>query len=413
VTTGYLARSRCLPAAVLCLLGLACVLPARVVAQTAPAPGPAAGAPATPLAGTLRTPAVVAIGGTIRATSAGLPFPVRAQALRGTVWRSVGVAAAGPEAVLRVRAPGRAGLLRLRARGADGSVSGVRRIRVRALTLAAVGDVNLGDRPGDLMARFGYGYPWASVGATLRRADLSLANLECAVTRRGRAQAKQYVFRGRPEALRAMRAQAGIDVVNLANNHTGDFGDRGLLDTLRAVRSVGMTPVGAGTTEAAAYRPRVVQRLGLRVAFVGFSTTLPFEFRAVGGNPGTAWGFADRVRQSVRRARRSADVVVATFHWGLELAPREAARERALAQVALRAGATAVIGAHPHVLQPVRRPAGRLVAPSLGNFVFGAGTRATATTGILIAELGRGRVMGARLLPAVIRATRPVLRERP
>ena len=210
-----------------------------------------------------------------------------------------------------------------------------------------------------------------------------------------------------------MSGRAGFDVVNLANNHTGDYGDAALLDTLRHVREAGMRPVGAGATEAGAYRPRYLRRLGLRVAFVGFSTILPFEFRALGADPGTAWAFPDRVRRAVARARRRADVVIATFHWGNEREPQESPAQRALAGVALDAGATAVIGAHPHVLQPIERLADkRLVAYSLGNFVFSAASAGTSSTGILQVGLGRLGVISARLIPAGIRAGRPVLAAR-
>ncbi len=149
--------------------------------------------------------------------------------------------------------------------------------------------------------------------------------------------------------------------------------------------------------------------MGLRVAFVGFSEILPFEFRALGASPGTAWAFPDRIRDSVRRARQQADVVIATFHWGAELATVENARQRSLAASALGSGATAVIGAHPHVLQPVRRPPRKLIAYSLGNFVFSAVSPGTTRTGILQVQLAHGRVLGASMLPATIRQSRPVL----
>jgi len=171
-----------------------------------------------------------------------------------------------------------------------------------------------------------------------------------------------------------------------------------------------MTPVGAGATEAEAYRPRYMRRLGLRIAFVGFSTILPFEFRALGGDPGTAWGFPERVRAGVARARRHADVVIATFHWGIERDQFESPAQRALAEVALDAGADAVIGAHPHVLQPIRRlPGERLVAFSLGNFVFSASSSGTSSTGILELGLGRLGVLDARLVRARIQGGRPLL----
>ena len=102
--------------------------------------------------------------------------------------------------------------------------------------------------------------------------------------------------------------------------------------------------------------------------------------------------------------------MIATFHWGVERATVENGRQRAFADAALRAGATAVIGAHPHVLQPIRRSgARRLVAYSLGNFVFGAASPGTTRTGILRLRLSRRGVEGSRFRPAVIEATRPRL----
>jgi len=377
---------------------------AALAQQRPPAPAPPAPKPR------LQTEGDVAPGGRISARVTGLARPVRLQIRRGGVWRGTGRSVRTLGRRLSTRAPLDERVIRLRVRGADGATSAVARVRVRALTLAAVGDVNLGDGPGAMISRFGAAYPWTSVGPPLRAADLAFANLECAVSLRGTPQEKQYVFRGHPASLRAMRRSAGIDVVNLANNHAGDYGDRALLDTLRYSRTNGIATVGAGASSASAYRPTVVERLGLRVAFVGFSTILPFEFRAGARDPGTAWAFPAQVERAVRRARREADVVVATFHWGTERATTEDASQRALAQLALRAGATAVIGAHPHVLQPIRRPPGRLVAYSLGNFVFSANSPGTSTTGILRVRLARGRVLGAKLLPARIRASRPVLR---
>ena len=356
------------------------------------------------------TTAAVAPGGRLAVRATGLPRPVRIELRTPGGWRPAGEPIRRVGAATVIRAPQVGRRLRLRARGADDRVSRSATVTVRPLTLAAVGDINLGDGPGAMIDRFGPGYPWASVGPRLRAADLAFGNLECAVSLRGRAQPKTYTFRGRPSSVRAMRAAAGIDVVNLANNHAGDFGDLALLDTLRALRANDVVPVGAGATERAAYRPAVVEALGLRVAFVGFSTILPYEFQATGRNPGTAWGHPSRVRDGIRRAARQADVVIATFHWGIERARTESAEQRRLARIALDAGATAVIGAHPHVLQPIRRPPGRLVAYSLGNFVFSAASPGTQNTGILEVRLAAGRVVGSRFSPAVIRASRPILR---
>jgi poly-gamma-glutamate synthesis protein (capsule biosynthesis protein) len=114
----------------------------------------------------------------------------------------------------------------------------------------------------------------------------------------------------------------------------------------------------------------------------------------------------------VRRARRRADVVIATFHWGIERDFHENPRERALARVALRAGANAIVAGHPHVQQPIDRRPRRVIAWSLGNFVFSANTPGTEATGILHLRVGAGRVRFGRFQRATIVGSRPVLAQR-
>jgi poly-gamma-glutamate synthesis protein (capsule biosynthesis protein) len=238
-----------------------------------------------------------------------------------------------------------------------------------------------------------------------------MANLECAVSLRGAPVPKAFRFRGRPSSLRAAAGAGGLDVVNLANNHAGDYGGLAFIDTIRWSRRYGLAVAGAGFSQAGALRPAIVERLGLRIAVVGFGNILPSEFAAGPRRPGTAWATAANVRTAVGAARRQADVVIATFHWGIERARTENAEQRSLARLALASGATAVVGAHPHVLQPIRRAGPRrLVAYSLGNFVFGAHSPGTADSGILELELSARGVERFRFPRARIVAGRPVLR---
>ena len=367
-------------------------------------------------AGAAAAPRLVAPGAAATATAVPLRavgFPpyarVTLELRRDGRWRAVRHARAGREGRARMAfgAP-RQGRWVFRARSALVS-SPPRAVRVRHVTLASVGDINLGDGPRAVMRSRGVRYPWRNVAPTLRRADVAFGNLECAVSRRGRPVPKQYNFRGGPSALRAAARFAGMDVMNLANNHTVDYGRTALMDTIRFTRRYGMTHVGAGRDVAAARRPRIVRRLGLRIAFVGFSDRLPLYFYATASRPGTSFASVPAIRRSVRRARRRADVVVATFHWGDELARRPTGRQRLFARAALRAGATAVIGAHPHVLQPRERYGRRFVAWSLGNFVWSAGSYATSSTGILMLRLSGRGVEGSRFLRARIVGTQPRL----
>ena len=271
------------------------------------------------------------------------------------------------------------------------------RLRVRGLRLYAVGDVNLGDRPGTAIATYGVRYPWLSVAPVLRAADISIANLECSVSTRGYpVPGKQYTFRGKPSSLRAMARYAGIDVVTLANNHTLDYGRLAFADTLSYAHEYGMKTIGGGRDLDVARRPALFRLGGIRVALLGYSDVRPLGFDAGPTWSGTAPAFPSYISSDVRRARnRGADVVVVYFHWGVERTFSRNSRQRSLAAVAFDAGATVVLGAHPHVLQPIEQPRRRrLVAWSLGNFVFGANSPETERTGILRMRLSHAGILG-------------------
>jgi hypothetical protein len=265
------------------------------------------------------------------------------------------------------------------------------RLRVRGLRLHAVGDVNLGDRPGTAIAAYGVRYPWLSVAPVLRAADIAVANLECSVSTRGSpVPGKQYTFRGKPSSLRAMARYAGTDAVTLANNHTLDYGRLAFADTLSYAHEYGLKTVGGGRNLHLARRPALFRLGGIRVAFLGYSDVRPLGFDAGPTWPGTAPAFPSYISHDVRRAKnRGADVIVVYFHWGAERTFSPNSRQRSLATLAFDAGATVVLGAHPHVLQPIEQPRRRrLVAWSLGNFVFGANSTGTERTGILRMRLG-------------------------
>ena len=282
-------------------------------------------------------------------------------------------------------------------------------VRIRPVTLAAVGDITFGEQVGPTLARLGVRYPWTSVAPLLRRADVATGNLETSVSLRGTPAVKQFTFRGAPWMLRPVHSYAGVDVLTLANNHAVDFGRTALLDTIDAVRAAGMQTIGAGASSGRARRPAIVTRGGLKVALLGYSDVNPPGFLATADAPGTAAAEPTAIAADVHAALRRADVAVCFFHWGVELHPLPDSRQKELAAACLRAGASLVLGAHPHVFGPVVRPSRHtLVAWTLGNFVFPSGT-ATSRTGILQVRLGRDGVEGYRKTPVRIDGFRPVL----
>ncbi len=313
----------------------------------------------------------------------------------------IGSATTGPHGrfTLHVRAPA-AGLHRISLVVGNIRV-GIGTLLVRPVVLAAVGDITPGEAVGPTIRALGAAYPWTSVGAELRHADLTTGNLEGAITARGTpAPGKQYHFRGPAALLRGARDHAGFDVLTVANNHAVDYGAVGLADTLAAARRAGIAAVGGGGNLAAARRPASFAVGGLRIAFLGYSDICPAGFAAGPSSPGVARADVSAIAADVRYAKRRSDVVVVFFHWGVELRASADARQRMFASAALGAGAAVVLGAHPHVLGPVERSRHALVAWTLGNFVFPPGKAAAARTAILRVRLDARGVAGFDLVPA-------------
>jgi poly-gamma-glutamate capsule biosynthesis protein CapA/YwtB (metallophosphatase superfamily) len=238
---------------------------------------------------------------------------------------------------------------------------------------------------------FGFAYPFEATAPLLREGDLTVANLEGPLTARGRPEVeKRFTFRVPPASAAVMR-RAGIDAVALGNNHVLDQGRVGLEDTLAALREAGIAASGAGMTEREARTPARVVRRGVRIALLSYSNTFPEEFWAKGPSPGTAYGAMDAVEADVRAARRDADMVIVSFHWGAELAPDPKEYQTKLGRLAVDAGADLVLGTHPHTLQGIEWYRGALVFYSLGNFAFGSYS-ARVKDGLLARMTFRGRI---------------------
>lgn len=270
---------------------------------------------------------------------------------------------------------------------------------LRELTIAAVGDIMLGGTAAPELARFGYDYPFERVASLIRKADLAFANLEGPLTDRGQAQRKQYVFRSPPDLVASALARAGFDVVSLANNHSMDYGIEGLRDTMRALARAGIAHAGAGGNLAVAREPAYLDADGKHVAVLAYSLTFPEEFWASDARPGTAFGHEDQVRADVAAARNKAGTVIVSFHWGQEGSIELRDYQRKLGHAAIDAGAAAVIGHHPHVLQGVERYGRGVILYSLGNFVFGSYSPGATRSAIAVLSIRQGRVRELKLYP--------------
>ena len=277
-------------------------------------------------------------------------------------------------------------------------------------TLRVVGDIML-DRgvtaaapPGDPTA------PLRPMRRTLAGADLTVANLESTLSENGEPQQGGDSFAADPSVLPAL-AGLGVDAVSLANNHSGDYGTRALLESVAAFRGTGLHHFGAGRDLAAASRPLVLRRNGVRFGFVGFNAigeTLP----ATPSRPGALsvampprTGPLDRddlrhVLGLVRDLRSRVDVVVVLPHWGTQYTHVAEPSQRYVARRLAQAGADLVAGGHPHWVQGLERAGDTVVAHSLGNYLFDMDFMEQTMEGVVLTATFWGeRMVGVELDP--------------
>jgi Bacterial capsule synthesis protein PGA_cap len=234
------------------------------------------------------------------------------------------------------------------------------------LRITAVGDISFEGRlANDVRPNL-----LASLRDGFTASDLVIGNLECALLRGGSAIPGKCTLRGDPAWAQVLHS-SGIRLVTLANNHIMDFGPDGLMQTIHTLEAAGIKYVGAGRNRAEAYSPLSMTIAGRRVAFLARSSVIvsaPTE--ATDTSAGVALFDANELKDAIVAARKTADLVVLILHWGIEeyLYPSPAQRETAKQLAA--AGADAIIGHHPHVLQGVEYFGDMPVIYSVGNFVF-------------------------------------------
>lgn len=270
------------------------------------------------------------------------------------------------------------------------------------------GYANLGqllDRGGDITTAFD-----ENTLDVMRGADVFMINNEFPYTDRGTPTAeKTYTFRCSPKHVHYI-ADMGADIVSIANNHTYDYGEVSMLDTLDTLEEAGMPYVGAGRNIEEAIKPTYFIINDTRIAFVAATqierVSNPDTKGATETSPGTFRCFYDdRICDVIREAAACSDYVVAYIHWGteLEISPDWAQLE--LAPKLQEAGANLIIGDHPHILQKLDYIGDTPVIYSLGNYWFNSKTLDTGLLEVILnpnaSEDGETIVKSVRFIPAI------------
>lgn len=226
-----------------------------------------------------------------------------------------------------------------------------------SITLLATGDVLLARSINYKMLQLqDFTWPFVHTAELLKAADLTFINLETPLITTCPTRVDGMFFCGDLRGVESLQ-YAGIDVVNLANNHAANFGLEGVLETEKALTEQNFTISGLLDRNAGFTTVK-----GTTFAFLGYNE--------VNEQAGVTPADPEIIKKEVAAAKQQADLVVVQFHWGNEYTYSPSDNQKRLARIAIDAGADLIIGNHPHWYQPIEFYNGKLITYSHGNMVF-------------------------------------------
>ncbi|MFC2048483.1 CapA family protein [Chloroflexota bacterium] len=257
------------------------------------------------------------------------------------------------------------------------------------ITLLAAGDV--------IIARKDYQNSFTRVAAILREADIAFFNCETAYAEKGSPGMAQHGAGPHDPTKMPALVSAGFDVCTLANNHTLDWGVDAVVECRERLEALGIAVCGAGRDISEARKPAILERKGIRVAFLGYLSVGPNGCMAEEDKPGCAmvrahtlyepyeyqpgtppkiltWAYREDLQnmvKDIRKAKEQADIVIMTDHWGIHHKPVVIPDyEYEVGHAAVDAGADLVLGTHAHILKGIEVYKGKAIIHSLSDFAM-------------------------------------------
>lgn len=236
------------------------------------------------------------------------------------------------------------------------------------------------------------------VRSAIHEADISICQLEINITNRGTPLPQaRLAMRANRETAKAIK-DAGFTIVSFASNHCLDWGNEGLLDTIEALKEQGLYVIGVGANIQEARKPAIVERNGIKLAFLSYNSILPQGYWAEGDRPGCAplraFTFYEQIEHDqpgtpcrihtfanktdlnamlddIQKAKQVADHVVLSLHWGIHFIPAVIADyQKEIGYIAINNGVSLILGHHAHILKGIDVYCDKVIFYSLCNFAI-------------------------------------------
>jgi len=258
---------------------------------------------------------------------------------------------------------------------------------IDTVTLICAGDI-MCHKPQVVSAQIDSSYDFTGwfqhIKPIISRADIAFANLETTLSSTGRYSG--YPRFKSPDQLAYALKDAGVDALVTANNHSNDTGTKGVSHTIDVLKSIGLYQTGTfkDELEKELSYPLMIKLAGLKIALLNYTydtNGIPTRFPSIVNLIDTIV-----IKKDIAVAKTlNPDLIISFMHWGYEYHPKPNLKQKRMAKMMIREGVDHIIGAHPHVVQPVINMDGHLVAYSLGNLI--SNQRKKLTDGGIMVEI--------------------------
>lgn len=216
-------------------------------------------------------------------------------------------------------------------------------------------------------------FSFKEIAETIKDADIAFANLETPI-RPDQEQWRSIPFKfNTPIALVKTLKDVGFDLLNLANNHLYDQGVKGVSTTIDELNKLKIPFIGIGKNYRKAIKPVIIKKKGITFGFLGFTTLINNDLNNYSNRKKPFVNRFDTPSavKMVQKLKKKCDLVIVSIHWGIEYHKKPSIHQKRYTKALFKAGASVILGHHPHVLQPIiyNQQKDQLVVYSLGNFL--------------------------------------------
>lgn len=281
-----------------------------------------------------------------------------------------------------------------------------------AIDVVLTGDIMLGRRIEPLIEKNGVNYPFEGISSSINTCPIIFGNLEAPFVyeqnvSKLKKNGKKPVYLYAEETMAQGFKSAGFNVLSLANNHTLDYGQDGLKQTMEILDHQGIKYGGIIKGDLSLpHEPVIMEYNGVKVGFLCYSRVSNKSFAASPKKFGTVPGTYKVIKRDIQSARCKVDILIVYMHWGLE--GREVQkRQRVLGRSIIDLGADMLIGSHTHLFQDVEKYKGKYIFYGLGNFIFDMRDDLSKYSAFVNVKIEDKKIKEAFITPVYLKDFRP------